>query len=43
MKQFFTSQEMRPSAKTILFIKQLAYTYRAFKKNDVYRQAYYIN
>lgn len=43
MKQFFTSQEMRPSAKTILFIKQLAYTYRAFKKNEMYPKAYYIN
>ena len=34
MKHLFTSEEMRPSAKTIFFIKQLAYTYRAFNKNE---------
>ena len=42
MKHLFTSEEMRPSAKTIFFIKQLAYTYRAFKKNESCK-AYYVN
>ena len=42
MKHLFTSEEMRPSAKTIYFIKQLAYTYRAFKKKESC-QAYYVN
>lgn len=42
MKHLFTSEEMRPSAKTIFFIKQLAYTYRAFKKKESCK-AYYVN
>ena len=42
MKHLFTSEEMRPSAKTIFFIKQLAYTYRAFNKNESCK-AYIIN
>lgn len=31
MKQYSTSDEMRPSRKTINMIKQIAYTYRAIK------------
>ena len=42
MKHLFTSEEMRPSAKTIFFIKQLEYTYRAFNKNESCK-AYIIN
>ena len=42
MKHLFTSEEMRPSAKTIYFIKQMAYTYRAFKKNESCKE-YFIN
>ena len=42
MQHLFTFEEMRPSAKTIYFIKQLAYTYRAFKKNESCK-AYFIN
>ncbi len=42
MKHLFTSEEMRPSAKTVYFIKQMAYTYRAFKKNESCK-AYFIN
>ena len=37
MKHLFTSEEMRPSAKTIFFIKQLA-----FKKNESCK-AYWVN
>lgn len=33
MKQYSTSDEMRPSRKTINMIKQIAYTYRAIKMN----------
>lgn len=43
MKHIFTSEELRPSAKTIYFIKQLAYTYRALKMNTSYDKAYCIN
>ena len=42
MKHLFTSEKKRPSAKTIYFIKKLAYTYRALN-NDESRQAYYVN
>ncbi len=42
MKHLFTSKEMKPSAKTIYFIKKLAYTYRAFNSNESY-QAYFVN
>ena len=42
MKHLFTSEEMRPSAKTIFLIKQLAYTYRSFKKNESCK-AYWVN
>ena len=34
MKQYSTSDEMRPSRKTINMIKQIAYTYRAIKMKD---------
>lgn len=34
MKHLFTSEKKRPSAKTIYFIKKLAYTYRAFDKEE---------
>ena len=36
MKQYSTSDEMRPSRKTINMIKQIAYTYRAIKMNARY-------
>ena len=36
MKQYSTSDEMRPSRKTINMIKQIAYTYRAIKMNGHY-------
>lgn len=42
MKHLFTSEKKRPSAKTIYFIKKLAYTYRALN-NDESHQAYYVN
>ncbi len=42
MKQFFTPEKMRPSAKTILLIKQIAYTYNTIKKSGKY-QAYCLN
>lgn len=43
MKHLFTSEKKRPSAKTIYFIKKLAYTYRAFFDKDESQQAYYVN
>ncbi len=43
MKHIFTSEELRPSAKTIYFIKQLAYTYRSIKMNSSYDKAYCLN
>lgn len=43
MKHLFTSEEMRPSAKTIYFIKQMAYTYRAFKEKNGACKAYFVN
>ena len=33
MKHIFTSEEMRPSKRTINIIKQIAYTYRAMQIN----------
>ena len=42
MKHLFTSEKKRPSVKTIYFIKKLAYTYRAFDKDES-QQAYYVN
>lgn len=42
MKHFFTSEEMRPSEKTINLIKQIAYSYRAIKLNGRY-EAYCLN
>lgn len=36
MKQYSTSDEMRPSRKTINMIKQIAYTCRAIKMNGRY-------
>lgn len=36
MKHIFTSEEMRPSERTIRLIKQIAYTYRAIKLNGKY-------
>ncbi|MFW5537613.1 MAG: hypothetical protein ACOCO8_08180 [Segatella copri] len=42
MKHLFTSEKKRPSAKTIYFIKKLAYTYRDFYKVESL-QAYYVN
>ena len=38
MKHLFTSEKKRPSAKTIYFIKKLAYTYRAFDKEESSRR-----
>ena len=43
MKHIFTSEELRPSARTIYFIKQLAYTYRSLKMNQSYDKAYCLN
>lgn len=42
MKQYSTSDEMRPSRKTINMIKQIAYTYRAIKMNGRY-EAFCLN
>ena len=42
MKQYSTSDEMRPSRKTINMIKQRAYTYRAIKMNGRY-EAFCLN
>ncbi len=42
MTHFFTSEESRPSEKTINFIKQIAYTYRAIKMNGRY-EAFCLN
>lgn len=42
MKHFFTSEEMRPSERTIQIIKQIAYTYRAMKMNGKY-EVYCLN
>ena len=42
MKQYSTSDEMRPSRKTINMIKQIAYTYRAIKMNGSY-EAFCLN
>lgn len=42
MKQYSTSDEMRPSRKTINMIKQIAYTYRAIKMNGCY-EAFCLN
>lgn len=39
MKHLFTSEKLRPSDKTIYFIKQIAYTYNAIKKSGN-KQAY---
>ena len=36
MKHIFTSEEIRPSERTIKIIKQIAYTYRAIKMNGKY-------
>ena len=36
MKQYSTSDEQRPSKKTINMIKQIAYTYRTIKMNGRY-------
>ena len=36
MKYIFTPEELRPSKRTIQIIKQIAYTYRAFKMNGKY-------
>lgn len=36
MKHIFTSEEMRPSERTINLIKQIAYTCRAIKMNGKY-------
>lgn len=36
MKHLFTSEEMRPSPRTINIIKQIAYTYRVIKMNGKY-------
>ncbi len=40
MKHIFTPEEMRPSAKTIFFIKQIAYTYRTMVKNGKCKACY---
>ena len=40
MKHVFTQEEMRPSAKTIYFIKQIAYTYRTIMRNGQYKACY---
>ena len=42
MKQYSTSDEMRPSRKTINMIKQIAYPYRAIKMNGRY-EAFCLN
>lgn len=42
MKQYSTSDEMRPSRKTINMIKQIAYTNRAIKMNGRY-EAFCLN
>ena len=42
MKQYSTSEEQRPSKKTINMIKQIAYTYRAIKMNGRY-EAFCLN
>lgn len=42
MKQYSTSDEMRPSRKTINMIKQIAYTHRAIKMNGRY-EAFCLN
>lgn len=42
MKHLFTSEEMRPSEKTIRIIKQIAYTYRAIQMNGRY-EVYCLN
>lgn len=42
MKQYSTSDEMRPSRKTINMIKQIAYTYRSIKMNGRY-EAFCLN
>lgn len=42
MKQYSTSDEMRPSRKTINMIKQIAYTYRVIKMNGRY-EAFCLN
>ncbi len=42
MKHLFTSEELRPSAKTLLLIKQIAYTYSALKMRGKC-QAYCLN
>lgn len=36
MRHIFTSEETRPSDKTISIIKQIAYTYRVMKMNGKY-------
>lgn len=36
MKQYSTSDEQRPSKKTINMIKLIAYTYRTIKMNERY-------
>ncbi len=42
MKHIFTSEEMKPSERTINIIKQIAYTYRAIKMNRKY-EAFCLN
>ena len=40
MKHLFTSEKKRPSAKTIYFIKKLAYTYRALNNDESHPVSY---
>lgn len=40
---YFTQETYAPSAKTISFIKQLAYSYRALKLTDGTRLPYCLN
>lgn len=42
MDQYSTSDELRPSKKTINIIKQIAYTYRAINMNGRY-EAFCLN
>lgn len=41
MKQSYTLKEMRPSKQTILFIKQLAYSYCALNNKQAQHPVYY--
>lgn len=40
MKQVFTPKKMRPSAQTIYFIKQIAYSYHAMVQNGKLKVCY---